>query len=134
MSLTVGLFEAIFFRGWIQLRLENAFGAIPAIFLGAAFYAFYHIGYGMTMSEVWFFFTIGLQFAFAFRITKNVLVLWPFYTWVGGLYTNLEEGLVLPLEATYGFVIVMALMLLLILITWKKKHGSSIKSIMPWKN
>lgn len=129
MSLTVGLFEAIFFRGWIQLRLENAFGAIPAIILGAAFYAFYHFGYGMTMSEVWFLFTLGLQFALAFRITKNVLVLWPFYTWIGGLYTNLEEGLVLPLEATYGFIIVLVFMLVSIVLVWKRNHGRSILSI-----
>jgi len=36
MSLTVGLFEAFFFRGWVQLGLERAFGAIPAVFLGGS--------------------------------------------------------------------------------------------------
>ncbi|MBI3971921.1 MAG: hypothetical protein HY332_11580 [Chloroflexi bacterium] len=30
LALTVGLFEAIFFRGWLQLRFEAAFGLIPA--------------------------------------------------------------------------------------------------------
>jgi hypothetical protein len=112
MSLTVGLFEAIFFRGWIQLGLERAFGTIPAIVLGAFFYSLYHIGYGMNISEIWFLFTLGLQFAIAFRITKNILVLWPFYTWIGGLFTNITDGLVLPFEATYGFMIIMTLMLI----------------------
>jgi membrane protease YdiL (CAAX protease family) len=112
MALTVGLFESIFFRGWVQLGLERAFGAIPAIILGAGMYALYHIGYGMNMPEIWFLFTLGLQFAVAFRVTKNILVLWPFYTWVGGLYTNISEGLLLPFEATYGFVIVLILMMI----------------------
>ncbi|MCU0849714.1 MAG: CPBP family intramembrane metalloprotease [Candidatus Thermoplasmatota archaeon] len=112
MAVTVGLFEAIFFRGWIQLRFENAFGAIPAIPIGAAFYALYHVGYGMSGSEVLFLFFLGLTFAIAFRVTKNVLVLWPFYTWIGGLYTNITEGQVLPFEALYGFVIILMFMII----------------------
>lgn len=77
MSLTVGLFEAIFFRGWIQLRFEKAFDPIPAIPIAAASYALYHVGYGMTSSEMWFLFLLGIEFAIAFRVTRNILVLWP---------------------------------------------------------
>jgi membrane protease YdiL (CAAX protease family) len=120
MALTVGLFEAIFFRGWIQLAFERAFGAIPAIVLGAGFYSLYHIGYGMNPSEMWLLFTLGLQFAIAFRLTKNVLVLWPFYTWIGGLYSNITDGLVLPFEAAYGFIIVLSIMIGFITFSWKR--------------
>ena len=47
MSLTVGLFEAVFFRGFVQTRLEASFG--PAVGVGGAglLYSAYHIGYGM---------------------------------------------------------------------------------------
>jgi membrane protease YdiL (CAAX protease family) len=122
MALTVGLFESIFFRGWVQLRFEKAFGAIPAIPIAAAFYSLYHVGYGMNLDELWFLFLLGLSFAIAFRITKNVLVLWPFYTWLGGLFTNLSEGLSIPFEASYGFVNVLAWMLIIIgIISWKSK-------------
>jgi uncharacterized protein len=31
MSLTVRLFEAIFFRGFIQGRLEHSFGTVPSV-------------------------------------------------------------------------------------------------------
>jgi len=110
MAVTVGLFESVFFRGWVQLRLEDAFGAIPAIVLGAGLYSLYHIGYGMTLQEMRYLFVLGLVFATAFRVTRNIAVLWPFYTWIGGLYTNLSEGLRLPFESIYGFTIVFAAM------------------------
>ena len=123
MALTVGLFEALFFRGWMQLGFERAFGAIPAIILGAGFYALYHIGYGMNWGEMWFLFTVGIQFSLAFRVTKNILVLWPFYTWIGGVYSNLEDGLIMPFEATYGFVIILVLMIASIIGTYIKQHS-----------
>ena len=120
MALTVGLFEALFFRGWMQLGFDRAFGAIPGIVLGAAFYSLYHIGYGMEWHELWFLFTLGLQFALAFRLTKNIMILWPLYTWIGGMYSNLSDGLVLPFEATFGFVIILVMMLGSIIATYFK--------------
>jgi membrane protease YdiL (CAAX protease family) len=110
LALTVGLFEAIFFRGWLQLRFEAAFGVVPGLLLAALCYSLYHIGYGMEGGELLFLFFLGLTFAVFFRLTKNVAVLWPFYTPVGGLYTNLGDGLALPFPATYGFAITLALM------------------------
>lgn len=110
MALAVGLFEAIFFRGWLQLRFEAAFGLVPGLLLGALFYSLYHIGYGMELEEMLFLFGLGLVFGAFFRLTKSIFVLWPFYTPIGGLYTNLSEGLALPFEATYGFLITIVLM------------------------
>jgi hypothetical protein len=43
-------------------------------------------------------------------LTRSVFVLWPFYTPMGGLYTNLREGLAMPFEATYGFLLTLGLM------------------------
>jgi membrane protease YdiL (CAAX protease family) len=111
LALTVGLFEAIFFRGWLQLRLEDAFGAVPGLVLAALAYSLYHIGYGMEAGELVFLFFLGITFGAMFRLTKSVFVLWPLYTPVGGLFTNLNEGLSMPFEATYGFVLTLALML-----------------------
>jgi len=110
MTLSVGLFEAVFFRGWLQLRFEAAFGLVPGLILAALCYSIYHVGYGMTASEMIFLFGYGLIFGAVFRLTRNVFVLWPFYTPVGSLYSNIRDGLTLPFEATYGFVIVLALM------------------------
>lgn len=111
MALAVGLFEAIFFRGWLQLRFEAAFGIVPGLILGATCYSLYHIGYGMTPDELLFLFGLGLVFGAVFRLTKSIFILWPFYTPIGGLFTNLNEGLVMPFEATYGFVITLVIMI-----------------------
>lgn len=110
MALSVGLFEAIFFRGWVQLRFEKAFGILPGIVLGSAIYALYHIGYGMEPNEIAILFIIGLIYASVFRLTKNLFIIWPFLTPMGGLFNNIKEGLTLPFEATYGFVLVLGLM------------------------
>ena len=44
LSLTIGFFEALFWRGWVLLRIEEPFGLIPAILMSSAMYAAYHIG------------------------------------------------------------------------------------------
>jgi membrane protease YdiL (CAAX protease family) len=111
LALTVGLFEAVFFRGWLQLRFEAAFGLVPGLILAALAYSLYHIGYGMDASEMAFLFGMGLVFGGMFRLTKNILVVWPLYTPIGGLYENLRSGLTMPFEATYGFAIALALMI-----------------------
>ena len=114
MALAVGLFEAVFFRGWLQMRFEEAFGLVPGLILAAGCYSLYHVGYGMNMDEMLFLFGLGLTFGAFFRLTMNIFVLWPFYTPMGSIFTNLSEGLSLPFEATYGFVITIGLMVGLI--------------------
>jgi hypothetical protein len=125
MALTVGLFEAVFFRGWIQLILERSFGAIPAVLIAPAFYSLYHIGYGMTLGEMWFLYILGISFAVAFRVTKNILVLWPFYTWIGGLYTNISEGLIIPFEASYGFINILVWTIVILAVIYRKLNTQS---------
>jgi membrane protease YdiL (CAAX protease family) len=122
MALAVGLFEAIFFRGWLQLRFEAAFGLIPGLIVAALCYSLYHIGYGMTGDEMLFLFGLGLTFGAFFRLTRNVFILWPFYTPVGSIYTNLSEGLTLPFEATYGFLITIGLMVGVIIWAFIYRH------------
>jgi len=124
MSLMVGLFEAIFFRGWLQLRFEEAFGTVPGLLLAAGCYCLYHVGYGMTMAEMAPLFFYGLTFGAMFRLTRNVAVCWPAYTPVGGLFTTLSDGLTVPFEATYGFVLTLALMVAIIAVPARLAHIS----------
>ena len=63
MAITVGLFEAIFFRGFLQNRLEAAFGIVPAVALAAALYGLYHVGYGMGWEEIEFLTGLGVVYA-----------------------------------------------------------------------
>ncbi len=52
LALAIGFFEAIFWRGWVLLRLEDAFGIIPAILLGSALWpVFQPMGQLVTLIE-----------------------------------------------------------------------------------
>lgn len=105
MSLVVGLFEALLFRGFIQGRLEESLGAAPAVAGAALLYAFYHVGYGMGLGEMWFLFGLGVIYAVAYRITSNILVLWPLLTPLGAFFNNLQAGDIdLPWASIFGFV------------------------------
>jgi hypothetical protein len=114
LALAIGFFEAIFWRGWVLLRLEDAFGIIPAILLGSALYAVYHIGYAMPTSEITFLFFIGILFSVVFRLTKNIFILWPVFQPMGQLVTLIEDGLSLPLLAALGFAEVLLVMFALV--------------------
>jgi len=111
MALVVGLFEAIFFRGFIQNRLEAAFGLVPAVTVAAALYGLYHVGYGMGWTEIGFLAGLGIVYAVAFRVAGSILVLWPLLTPLGSLFNQLQAGdIVLPLESILGFADILALM------------------------
>ncbi len=119
LALAISFFEAVFWRGWIYLRLEEAFGIIPGLLAGAFLYAAYHIGYGMKIDEIIFLFFIGIMFAVVFRITKSILILWPLFQPLGQLRTLIEDGLELPLISSLGFIDVLIVMLVLVFLARK---------------
>lgn len=111
LSLTVGLFEAVFFRGFIQTRLESSFGPIVGVGGASALYAAYHVGYGMGPAEMLFLFGLGVVYGVAFAVARNVAVLWPLLIPLGSFYNNLESGDIrMPWAAILGFADVLALM------------------------
>src|SRR5919106_2078767 len=117
LALAVGLFEAVFFRGFIQGRLEASLGVIPAVVGAAALYGLYHVGYGMDASEMFFLFSLGIVYAVAYRLTENVLVLWPLLTPLGYPFASLEAGDIQgepPLASMGGFGNVLGLMALIL--------------------
>lgn len=121
MSLVVGLFEAVFFRGFIQGRLEASFGAIPAVGGAAILYAVYHVGYGMGADEVWFLFGLGVVYAIIYRLTTNILILWPLLTPLGAFFNNLQSGdIQLPWESILGFADVAIVMAVTIWLAYRR--------------
>lgn len=131
MTLAIAFFEALFWRGWVLMRLEEAFGLIPAIILGSALYAGYHVGYGMPVSEILFLFWIGVLYAISFRLTRSLFVLWPLYQPMGQLVTLVKDRLQLPLLASLGFIEALVLMLVLIWLAnkyYKKWQSKTIQS------
>ncbi len=102
MSVAVGLFEAVFFRGFVQGRLEASFGIVAGVAGGATPYSAYHVGYGMGVGELWF--LLGLVYAVAYRLVGNIFVLWPLLTPLGAFFNNLQAGDIdLPWASIAGF-------------------------------
>lgn len=113
MALMVGVFESIFFRGFVQGRLQASFGAAPAVFGAALLYGLYHVGYGMGLEESLFLGGLGIVYALAYLTTENVLVLWPLLTPLGSWFAQLEDGELLgrlPWASLLGFADVVAVM------------------------
>jgi membrane protease YdiL (CAAX protease family) len=69
------LFEELFFRGFLQMRFEKAFGIIPSIILSGLAFSIYHIGYPkfQNLAMLLLMFNVGTFFAISFSITRNVL-------------------------------------------------------------
>jgi len=125
MSLTVGLFESVFFRGFVQGRLEASFGTAPAVAGAAGLYALYHVGYGMGTEEIAFLFGLGVVYAIAYRISNNVLVLWPLLTPMGSFFAQLDSGELtgqLPWAAIAGFADVIGLMAAVIWLAHRRER------------
>ncbi|MHB0876852.1 MAG: CPBP family intramembrane glutamic endopeptidase [Anaerolineae bacterium] len=131
LALAIGLFEAVFWRGWVLQRLEASFGTLPAVLLGSALYAAYHVGYGMQFGEMPLLFAVGLMYAVAFLATRSILILWPLYQPMGQLVTLIKDQLVLPPIAALGFVEALAAMLILAYVAsrWHRAHVAPPQSV-----
>ena len=83
-----GLFEVFLYYGFIHLRLEKAFGIIPAILLTSAIYVLWHVGTQLPLEPdplyaMWKLFWVGVMSQSLFSITRNLLVIWPLFHAVG---------------------------------------------------
>jgi membrane protease YdiL (CAAX protease family) len=123
MSLTVGLFEAVFFRGFVQTRLTVMFGPVLGVGGAAGLYALYHVGYGMSPPEMVFLFGLGVVYAVAFGLVRNLLVIWPLLTPLGGFFANLSAGgFDLPWISILGFADVVAVMVAAIVLAFRRER------------
>lgn len=112
MALVVGIFEALFFRGFIQSRLDDRFGPRVGVGGAAVLYGVYHVGYGMGLADIAFLTGLGVTYAVAFAVARNVFVLWPLLTPLGSFYAQLEAGdIELPWASILGFADVAAVMI-----------------------
>ncbi|WP_133240235.1 CPBP family intramembrane glutamic endopeptidase [Dehalogenimonas alkenigignens] len=129
LALCIGFFEAVFWRGWVLNRLEEAFGILPGIVAGSVLYSIYHVGYGMALDEMVFLFFIGIMFAVVFKLTGSIFILWPVFQPMGQLITLSKEGLDLPLIASVGFIEALAVMVALVWLAQKYLRRYQQKSL-----
>ncbi len=115
MALVVGVFESVFFRGFVQNRLQAQFGSVAGVAGAALLYGLYHVGYGMGGTEILFLTGLGIVYAVAFAIAENLFVLWPLLTPLGSFYANASAGDIdLPWAAIAGFADVLILMVVVL--------------------
>jgi membrane protease YdiL (CAAX protease family) len=93
-----GLFELYLYYGFTHLRLERAFGPLPAILGTAALYSLWHIGTELPLhQDPWrglgFLFVVGVLYQSVFSLTRNLLSIWPFFFLAGVLTDFLRLGL-----------------------------------------
>jgi membrane protease YdiL (CAAX protease family) len=126
LALMVGLFEAVFFRGFVQARLSAGFGPIAGVTGAAALYGLYHIGYGMGPTEMVFTFGLGIVYGIAYACVNNILVLWPLLVPMGSFYNNLQNGDIdMPWAAILGFLDILAVMATAIWLARRREHRAA---------
>lgn len=95
-----GLFELFLYYGFLHLRLDRAFGPLPAIVGSAAIYTFWHVGTELPMHEdpvagLALLFGVGLLYHAVFQLTRNLLSIWPFF-FMGGVWNDFAIQLDFP--------------------------------------
>jgi membrane protease YdiL (CAAX protease family) len=115
MALVVGVFESVFFRGFVQNLVEEQLGTRGGIAAASVLYGLYHVGYGMGGTGLLFLTGLGVVYAVAFGLTRSVWVLWPLLTPLGSFFANVSEGEIgLPWASILGFADVAMLMVVAI--------------------
>lgn len=102
------LWEPFFTFSWLQLRFDRAFGIVPGVLLASVCFAAYHIGsYPPTMLMVLM--VIGLVYGIIFRLTSNLLIIWPFAWAVASSIGTLLGGM----QFTWRQVVIWSVILLI---------------------
>jgi len=79
-----GLFELFLYYGFIHLRLEKAFGSLPAILVTSLLYVSWHTGTQLPLEPdplvaAVKLFGVGVMYQSVFSLTRNLLIIWPFF-------------------------------------------------------
>lgn len=118
-----GIFEVVFFYSFLRQRFENAFGIIPAIILASLFYSFHHAGFQPEFAKLIF---VGIMYASVFRITKNVLIIYPFFWGIGATWdVFVNFGVMKQLQGTWTLFKATTVLIFMIIfigyLKWKLK-------------
>lgn len=107
------LWEPFFIFCWLQLRFDKAFGIIPGILLAGLSMGVYHIG-TYPMPEVIGLALFGVLFAAIFRITSNLLIMWPLTWSTSSAVGTLKGGLLLGWNDAFLAIVVLIIQIAII--------------------
>ena len=114
------LWEPFFIHGWLQIRFERAFGVLPGILLAALSFAAYHLG-TYPPDALLAILISGLTYAVIFRLTTNLLILWPLAWCVGSSIGTLMGGRVFNWYEVGIWTAILAISLVAVGSTWRRQ-------------
>ncbi len=118
------LWEPFFVFSWLQLRFDRAFGIVPGILLAGLSFAAYHIGTYPPAGLVTLLIS-GLIFAAIFRLTSNLLIVWPLVWSIASSIGTLMGGMQFTWNQVAAWSVILLAQLGFIAYTWRKKILSS---------
>lgn len=107
---TLCLWEPFFIHGWLQLRFERAFGVLPGVLTAGLGLAVFHLG-STSYASLLELFISGLVYAALFRLTRNLLALWPLGWGLAGAIGTAQTGTTFTWIVVATYVMVVALQL-----------------------
>lgn len=121
--MVAGIFEVLLLFGFLRRKFENAFGIIPGIILAALFYSFHHVGFQPEFVKLFF---VGILFVSVFRITNNILIIYPFFWGVGACWDVLVQSEVVASQGLQnalirGIIILIMMTIFAGYLKWKLK-------------
>jgi hypothetical protein len=112
------LWEPFFVFSWLQLRYDRAFGILPGVLLTGLSFAAYHIGTYPPAGLVTLLIS-GLFFAAIFRLTSNLLILWPLAWCMGSSIGTLMGGMQFAWNQVAAWSAILLIQLAFIGYTWR---------------
>lgn len=123
-------FEEFLFHGFIQGRIEQHFGWLPAIIISGMMFSFYHLGYPRfrTRGDILLLFVVGLGFAIAYKLSNNNLLVSYFVNLPNAFVTYMlknEQFPTMGLSSTISAVITL-MVILIMFYSMKRNKGNTI--------
>jgi membrane protease YdiL (CAAX protease family) len=116
---TLILWEPFFVFCWLELRFGDAFGIIPGVLLAGVFFGAYHIGTYPPVS-VGVLALYGMLFAAIFRLTDNLLSMWPIAWAASSAKGTLAGGMLFAWGDIPPIALVFVVQLAFIALTWRR--------------
>jgi len=107
---TLSLWEPFFIHGWLQLRTERAFGVLPGILMAGLGLAVFHVG-STPHQFLLELFLSGAIYAALFRLTRNLLALWPLGWGLASTVGTLRTGTTFTWIVVVTYVVIVVLQL-----------------------
>ncbi len=124
-------FEEFLYRGFLQPRLEEQFGAVIAIIVSGLLFALYHLGYSgfRTVGDILLLFAVGIGFATSFKLAKNNLIVSYFVNLPNAFVTYILKYGQFPKMTVWSTVYagITIFLIIILFITLKVKNTDNVK-------